>query len=135
MLNNLTLLCAIEDQTRELIGTRCRHDELYYFNEGAMLHQVSINSATLDFQLWYKRMGHPSEKVVILLPPLGGHKGSLTKACQICFCAKHPINKFTLTDNKVAGIFEKVHCDLWGTYGHISSCGARYFLIIVDDFS
>ena len=36
---------------------------------------------------------------------------------------------------KTSRIFEKVHCDLWRPYRHPSSCDARYFLTIVDDFS
>ncbi|KAH7510943.1 hypothetical protein FEM48_ZijujUnG0062300 [Ziziphus jujuba var. spinosa] len=80
-------------------------------------------------------MGHPSEKVVKLLPPVSNLKGSLNKACEICFRAKHPRDKFPLSDNKATRIFEKIHCDLWGSYKHVSSCGARYFLTIVDDFS
>ena len=85
--------------------------------------------------LWHKRMGHPSEKVVKLLPPVSSYKGGLNKACEVCFRAKHPREKFNLSDNKASRIFEKVHCDLWGPYRHPSSCDARYFLTIVDDFS
>ena len=70
-----------------------------------------------------------------LLPPLCGHKGSLNKACEICFRAKHSRDKFSLSDNKASRIFEKVHCDLWGPYIHVSSCGARYLSTIVDEFS
>ena len=80
-------------------------------------------------------MGHPSEKVVKLLPPVRNSKGSLNKACEVCFRAKHPRDKFPLSDNKATRIFEKIHCDLWGSYKHSSSCGARYFLTLVDDFS
>ena len=31
--------------------------------------------------------------------------------------------------------FEIIHCDLWGKYHTPSSCGAIYFLILVDDYS
>lgn len=76
-------------------------------------------------------MGHPLEKVVKLLPPVF----SLNKACEICFRAKHSRAKFPLSDNRASRIFEKIHCDLWGPYKHQSTCGARYFFTIVDDFS
>ncbi|XP_048497896.1 uncharacterized protein LOC125496476 [Beta vulgaris subsp. vulgaris] len=62
-------MCAIDDETRALIGTGHKRDELYYFNGGVTLHQVTINSATSDFDLWHKRMGHSLKKVVKLLPP------------------------------------------------------------------
>ena len=65
-------------------------------------------------------MGHPSEKVVKLLPPVFSCKGSLNKACEVCFQAKHPREKFNLSANKASRIFKKVHCDLWGPYIHPS---------------
>ncbi|WKA11474.1 hypothetical protein VitviT2T_028969 [Vitis vinifera] len=130
-------MCAIQDHTRELIGTGVRRDGLYYFGgaKGDSVQHVSVHNATSTLELWHKRMGHPSEKVVKLLPPVSNLKGSLNKACEICFRAKHPRDKFPLSDNKATRIFEKIHCDLWGSYKHVSSCGARYFLTIVDDFS
>ena len=130
-------MCAIQDHTRELIGTGVRRDGLYYFGgaEGDSVQHVSVHNAASTLELWHKRMGHPSEKVVKLLPPVSNLKGSLNKACEICFRAKHPRDKFPLSDNKATRIFEKIHCDLWGSYKHVSSCGARYFLTIVDDFS
>ena len=85
--------------------------------------------------LWHNRMGHPSEKVVKLLPPVRNFKGSLNKPCEVCFRAKHPRDRFPLSDNKTRRFFELIHIDLWGPYRHKSSCGARYFLTIVDDFS
>lgn len=57
-------------------------------------------------------MGHPSEKVVKLLPIISNLKDSLKKACEICFRAKHPKDKFLLSENKATIIFEKIHCDL-----------------------
>jgi len=32
-------------------------------------------------------------------------------------------------------VFDLVHCDIWGPYKAPSSCGAHYFLSIVDDAS
>lgn len=62
-------------------------------------------------------------------------RGSLNKACDVFFRAKQPSDNFSLSENKATKIFEKIHCDLWGPYKHASSCGARYFLTLVDDFS
>ncbi|KAH7538135.1 hypothetical protein FEM48_Zijuj03G0166900 [Ziziphus jujuba var. spinosa] len=118
-------------------GTGVRRDGLYYFGgaEGDSVQHVSVHNAASTLELWHKRMGHPSEKVVKLLPPVSNLKGSLNKACEICFRAKHPRDKFPLSDNKATRIFEKIHCDLWGPHKHVSFCGARFVLTIVDDFS
>lgn len=42
---------------------------------------------------------------------------------------------FPVSDSKASRTFEIIHCDLWGPYNTVSSCGARYFLTLVDDFS
>ena len=117
---------------KELIGTRVRRDGLYYFSKPEF---VSTVEATSNLELWHRRLGHPSEKVVKLIPHVKNNKDSLDKGCEVCMRAKHSRDKFPLSDNKASRIFEKIHCDLWGPYRHVSSCGARYFLTIVDDFS
>ncbi|KAH7570754.1 hypothetical protein JRO89_XS05G0177800 [Xanthoceras sorbifolium] len=80
-------MCAIQDHTRELIGTGVRRDGLYYFGgaEGDSVQHVSVHNAASTLELWHKRMGHPSEKVVKLLPPVSNLKGSLNKACEYVF--------------------------------------------------
>ncbi|XP_060675585.1 uncharacterized protein LOC132804998 [Ziziphus jujuba] len=64
------------DHTRELIGTGVRRDGLYYFGgaEGDSVQHVSVHNAASTLELWHKRMGHPSEKVVKLLPPVSNLK-------------------------------------------------------------
>ena len=127
--------CVIQDQLRGPIGTSIRRDGLFYFEGVNYAQQISVNAVSSTLDLWHKRMGHPSEKVVKLLPPVSSCRGSLNKVCDVCLRAKHSRNTFTLSDNKASRIFEKVHCELWGPYRHPSSCDARYFLTIVDDFS
>ncbi|RVW61843.1 hypothetical protein CK203_064367 [Vitis vinifera] len=58
-------MCAIQDHTRELIGTGVRRDGLYYFGgaEGDSVQHVSVHNTASTLELWHKRMGHPSEKV------------------------------------------------------------------------
>lgn len=55
-------------------------------------------------------------------------------------CTIYPLAKqlkpyFPIFVNKVAAIFELVHCDLWGSFAAQDSHGAHFFLTIVDDFS
>lgn len=130
-------MCAIQDRSRKLIGMGVRWDGLYYFKKGDSILHVSVNGAVSTMELWHKRMGHPSEKVIKMLSPVSSSnsKGSLNNACEVCFQAKQTRDSFQLSENKTIRIFEKVHCDLWGPYKTSSSCGARYFLTLVDDFS
>ncbi|KAH7564867.1 hypothetical protein JRO89_XS09G0048500 [Xanthoceras sorbifolium] len=74
--DKITLQNVLYDHTRELIGTGVRRDGLYYFGgaEGDSVQHVSVHNAASTLELWHKRMGHPSEKVVKLLPPVSNLK-------------------------------------------------------------
>ena len=72
-----------------LIGTSVRRDGLFYFDGVKQEQQISVHAVSSTLELWHKRMGHPSERVVKLLPPVSSSTGSLNKACDICFRAKH----------------------------------------------
>lgn len=85
-------------------------------------------------ELWHKHMGHPPEKILKLIA-LVNSSHRLNKACEACHRAKHSRNPFTICENVSSRIFKIVHCDLWGLYNTPSSCGACYFLTIVDDYS
>lgn len=86
-----------------------------------------MGGSTSLLELWHQRLGHPSEKVVKSLPFLRNSNDKLNKACDVCPRAKHTRDSFSLSDHKASRIFELVHCDLWGPYNTLSSCGARYF--------
>jgi len=57
------------------------------------------------------------------------------KMCDVCFCAKQTRSHFAISESKATKLFELIHCDIWGLYRIKASCGASYFLTIVDDAS
>lgn len=131
------MLCVIQDRTsRMLIGAGEQHGGLYYYYGSIMAtaHQATCRSS-LD--LWHKRLGHPSTKVLNKLPHLSSNVSTFTesKVCDVCVRAKHSRTKFPISTNKALHSFDLAHCDLWGPYRASSSCGARYFLTILDDYS
>jgi len=89
-----------------------------------------------SMDLWHKQLGHPSLKITQLIPEIRKHKNNnvVSKTCEVCFRAKQTREKFPLSEHKISSAFELVHCDLWGPYRTTSTCGAFYFLTIVDDY-
>ncbi|CAH9085522.1 unnamed protein product [Cuscuta epithymum] len=85
--------------------------------------------------MWHQCLGHPSENIITCLPFVSSSKQHLSKPCDVCFKAKQTHDSFPLGNSFSTRIFELIHCDLWGPYETPSSCGAKYFLTIVDDFS
>ncbi|XP_026384901.1 uncharacterized protein LOC113280497 [Papaver somniferum] len=88
-----------------------------------------------SYELWHQRMGHPAEKVLQKIPTVSRLVRKNNDACDIFPRAKHRRSSFPNSKSKAICIFELVHLDLWGPYKTPSSCGAHYFLTIVDDFS
>jgi len=85
------------------------------------------------------RLGHPSSNVLSLLPSSLGivcnsrkNKGNF---CEICFCATKTRNQFPINQVNAKEVFDLIHCDIWGPYRTSSTCGAHYFLSIIDDSS
>lgn len=86
--------------------------------------------------LWHRRLGHPSYKALSTLPMFQNFKIDFSDSqCDICFKAKQTRQVFPDSLNKADSSFALIHCDVWGPYRTPSSCGAVYFLTIVDDYS
>ena len=129
--------CAIQDlHSRNLIGAGERRDGLFYFRDLPTVQAVSVPGLS-KFKLWHLRLGHPSDRVVKLVPAVRSStsRKKLNKACVVCPQAKQTRSCFPLSDNKASRILELIHCDLWGPYKTLSTCDAIYFLTIVDDYS
>lgn len=41
---------------------------------------------------------------------------------------------FSISNSNAIGLFDLIHCDLWGPYRTPSSCETSYFSKIVDDY-
>ena len=61
-------ICVIQDlSSRTVIGAGERRDEgLFYFKE--MPPTRALKTTTIPFDLWHKRLGHPSQEVLKLIP-------------------------------------------------------------------
>ena len=130
--------CVIQDiVSKTLIGAGKERDGVYHY-EGAIAVQDGRVSRLPSRDLWHHRMGHPSSKVLSVLASVAGFSSSLgvlEQSCDIFLRAKQTRDVFSLSINKAVSSFELIHVDLWGPYREYSTCGARYFLTVVDDFS
>ncbi|CAH9109373.1 unnamed protein product [Cuscuta epithymum] len=88
-------------------------------------------------ELWHSRLGHPSTRVLSSVVGLNKSlfKIDMNKTCDACMRGKKTRDVFDINNSRAVEAFELIHCDVWGPYRVPSTCGARYFLTIVDDFS
>jgi len=125
-------LCVLQDHISRMVIGVGKHKYGLYYLCGAQRLQVKKADNVDCMELWHKRLGHPSFKVTELISGFGKNK---FENCDICFRAKQCRENFPIREQRASGIFEMIHCDLWGPYRTSSSCGAYYFMTIVDDFS
>lgn len=132
-------LCTIQDRiTKTLIGAGEQLNGLYFFRSVNVAVALNAGSTErLSRDVWHRRLGHPSPKVVDKLNVSGFSSSGVldNKACEICIHAKHSRDLFPNSLNKTTFPFELIHCDLWGPYRTPALCGAQYFLTILDDYS
>ncbi|GJZ82291.1 retrovirus-related pol polyprotein from transposon TNT 1-94 [Tanacetum coccineum] len=104
-------ICVIQNLTsRTVIGAGERRDGgLFYFREMPPTRAFKTTT-TLPFDLWHKRLGHPSLEVLKLLPRVNQNKNDkeLSQSCDACHRVKQSREKFPVSDNKVASIFEAI---------------------------
>lgn len=87
-------------------------------------------------KIWHRRLGHQSNHHLSFIPEVVSHLNSMTKSvCDACHRAKLTRSPFPLSESNANECFDLVHCDIYGPYSKPSSCGAYYFLTIVDDCS
>jgi len=128
---------VIQDRTTRMVtGIGKRENGSFCFRgmENAAAVHTSVKA---PFDLWHRRLGHASDKIVKLLPRelLSSGKEILENVCDTCMRAKQTRDTFPLSDNRSMDSFQLIHCDVWGPYRTPSYSGARYFLTIVDDYS
>lgn len=119
---------------RTLIGAGERRDGLYYFRGVPEVRALAMDGGITP-ELWHRRLGHPSDRVVQFLPGVSRTSKVLNKACDVCHQAKQTRDTFHVSEHTASNCFDLIHCGLWGPYNTPSSCGAKYFLTIVDDCS
>lgn len=107
--------CVIQDRTtRTLIGLGKPVGGLLYFRNAEIVATAKgLTNQSVD--LWHRRLGHLSPKVVELLGDFDFSRSSKdfsNKACEICLRAKQTRSPFPLSNNKTTKIFEMIHCDI-----------------------
>lgn len=136
--NFLTHTCVIQDLTLGLmIGKGRRLHNLYILElEDNQCNIVASNSVSSMYDLWHKRLGHPSlVKTQILHQELSIPYSVFDHDfhCEVCHLAKQKRLPFVSHKNMSVEPFALIHIDIWGPFHIQTLSGHKYFLTIVDD--
>jgi hypothetical protein len=98
-----------------------------------------------SYELWHRRLGHPSPTAMWRLVKECMAKGvtipdsllkqSKKRRCECCILGKQTHLPFPLSDSKTNRPLDLVHMDIVGPMEHETNSGGRYILAVLDDFS
>ncbi|GJV59270.1 transposable element [Tanacetum coccineum] len=99
----------------------------------------SLEKSNSDLtKLWHMRLGHMSEKGMVILSKRGlldHHKVASLEFCKHCVIGKQKRVSFSKAIHQTKATLDYLHADCWGPSRVPPLGGARYFLSIIDDFS
>ncbi|KAL0362337.1 UNVERIFIED_CONTAM: hypothetical protein Scaly_1188900 [Sesamum calycinum] len=101
----------------------------------SVLESVHFIQDCTSYELWHKRLGHPSENVIDHIPTLKCKQPKEQSVCSICHLAKQSRKSFPLSNSSADTLFALIHVDIWGPYKQSSLSGCHYVLTVVDDHS
>ncbi|KAK3005577.1 hypothetical protein RJ639_016411 [Escallonia herrerae] len=128
-------ICVLQDRTsKSPIGLGKMHRGVFVFQPLSTATVASVSESE-SYELWHRRIGHPSSQPLIHLPTVSVVSPSLKTICYVCCRAKHSRTIFPDSTSRAMDIFGLVHCDIWGPYRVSTIFGTKYFLTIVDDYS
>ncbi|XP_019442383.1 PREDICTED: repetitive proline-rich cell wall protein 2-like [Lupinus angustifolius] len=112
--------------------------DLHYNLNGTVNNVEKTETSNLgNYDLWHKRLGHPSNAKLAILNKAFSFINNKFNAepCDICHYAKQKRLSFHDSNNNSAHTFDLIHMDIWGPISVPSILGHRYFLTVVDDKS
>jgi transposase InsO family protein len=120
--------CLFQDlKSKTVIGAGDARNGLYYLRTSS---STALATPSDDPTLWHRRLGHPAPTS---LPPSFVSRTTNKFPCDACLRGKHTRLPFFPILTKSTIPFARIFVDIWGGYHTFSTCGARYFLTIVDD--
>ncbi|MBW0495210.1 hypothetical protein O181_034925 [Austropuccinia psidii MF-1] len=103
-------------------------------NSGILETRVTLPNPIILYttnEFWHDRLGHMHEEGIKKLIPSFKQEGT----CRICTQGKFPKLPFQHNFQEAKHPLENVHLDLCGPMQTASIGGARYFMIIIDQFT
>ncbi|KAK3036129.1 hypothetical protein RJ639_031710 [Escallonia herrerae] len=109
-------ICVLQDRTlKSLIGLGKMHRGVFVFQPFSTATVAAVSESE-SYELWHRRMGHPSSQPLIHLPTVSVVSPSLKTICDVCCRAKHSRTVFPDSTSHAMDIFGLIHCDIWGPY-------------------
>ncbi|KAL0354128.1 UNVERIFIED_CONTAM: hypothetical protein Sangu_0994100 [Sesamum angustifolium] len=121
--------CILQDQrTEEVLEIGNQIGKLFYLTPSSF-SSTAVNKCTksvhesvhfiqdcTSYELWHKRLGHPSENVIDHIPTLKCKQPKEQSVYSICPLAKQSRKSFPLSNSSADTLFALIQVDIWEPY-------------------
>ncbi|KAM1025659.1 hypothetical protein ACFX13_039472 [Malus domestica] len=141
VLNRSTLVMSKDISSRKMLFSGPVRDGFYPFHASspAAGSQHLFAATTMASQdLWHKRLGHPSTKILnklVFTSCISMSRTMNNTFCSDCVVSKSSKLPFVSGSCTTSKPLELLHMDVWGPAPISSVHGFRYYVIIVDDYT
>jgi hypothetical protein len=126
----------LEKQTRRRIGTRVRHNGLWYINHGESAMIVDARGIEREIILHHCRLGHPSfDSLSKLYPDIFKKVDKSRLACDACELGKHTRSTYPSIGLRSYESFVLIHYGVWGPCWVTSVSGFKWFVTFIDCYT
>ena len=107
----------------------------------SVFHSPSSRSTHNKMKIWHHRLGHAVTDVVVQILQscnVSYEKNKAVSCSTICFScqlAKSHRLPTRLSFSRASKLLELIHMDIWGPASINSTSSAKYFILLLDDFS
>lgn len=133
--------CFVKDKEIEKVLIQGRNIERLYkmdLCKGNKPENQKSKVYTAVKELWYRKLGHPSQRIVSKVLQLCNVKTKDNEKFDLCDSCQHgklqflPFQKSQSYANRP---FELIHYDMWGPTPITSTNDFNYYIYLLDDFS
>ena len=128
----------VKDQfTKEILPRGACNNGMYTFPSTPLPNKVAFMYEWTSIDGWYKRLGHPSFKLVhslvnrFSLRVTSHHVSSL---CRFCSINKAHQLLFRATSFHSHALLNFIYTDVWGTSAYTGIDGSQYYLLLVNHY-
>lgn len=129
--------CKIFDQRGRLIATAHVENDLYRLDCKAV-EVGKVMTAMGSYDLWHRRLGHICSKSLRNVKNSSidvNYVGVNDDKCIVCAKGKQTRTVSKESGERAKNLLELVHSDVLGPISTSSFSGARYLLVLIDDYS
>lgn len=130
--------CQTQSNQPSVVRSSLALKHAFVSKQSESLNSKSLSPLSLSSEVWHKRLGHPSNRVLQTVMKSCNQNFKINEKptfCDACQYGKSHLLPFAKSISHALKPLELIHTDIWGPSPINSSSGNRFYIHFIDDFS